>query len=307
MVNSVNNCQQSKAYNTEYRHNKASFRASRQNRPDTFEKQDSKKSNKMKWGIGLGLAAVGTVLILALSRGKSVSSNNIKQLAEHIEFKEAKTMEEAQKYAMDNFGMKLELGDNLFTANLINDMCTNVSNKLKGKVAFPKKCFFDSKIKRNMLAYYRPYNNTMGINAQGITRHIAPNGKDINWLDIFAQKKYSDIIAKSEKDTNSVSYKIIKNIKHNIYHELGHCNHMASINESSKLKFSWFKNRMNFKSDIKDNKFNKICEEFFEDSTNYWKTNMEEFVAETFAWKMMGKDVPKEIEELYIKYGGLSF
>ena len=34
---------------------------------------------------------------------------------------------------------------------------------------------------------------------------------------------------------------------------------------------------------------------------------MEEFVAETFAWKMMGKDVPKEIEELYIKYGGLSF
>ena len=114
--------------------------------PDTVEingKKKTRMSNGVKWGIGLGLATIGTILAIALTRGKG-AAKEIKQLAEHIEFKEAKTMEEAKKFAMDNFGMKLEFGEDLFTANLVNDMCTNVNNRLKGKVSFPIKCNFEA-------------------------------------------------------------------------------------------------------------------------------------------------------------------
>ena len=93
-------------------------------------------SSGAKWGIGtiavLGLGALAYVL----TRGKA-GSKQVQQLAEHIEFQEAKTMEEAIKFAKDKFNvvytnnaqqnMPLEL------ANIINKGLTQFNNAVKGK------------------------------------------------------------------------------------------------------------------------------------------------------------------------------
>ena len=70
--------------------------------PDTvsFSTKNKKEglSNGAKWGLGaLAVAGVAT-LAYVLSKGK-VGSKQTKQLAEHIEFKPAKTIEEAKKFA----------------------------------------------------------------------------------------------------------------------------------------------------------------------------------------------------------------
>ena len=72
-------------------------------------------SKKALVGIGASLAAAATVGIL-LAKG---SFRQAKQLAEHIDFKEAKTMDEAVQFAKENLGVKLQIGDNLDVANFL--------------------------------------------------------------------------------------------------------------------------------------------------------------------------------------------
>ena len=54
-------------------------------------------SDGAKWGIGLGLTALGAIGLYAVSKGRA-GSKSAKQIAEHIEFKEAKTIEEAIEF-----------------------------------------------------------------------------------------------------------------------------------------------------------------------------------------------------------------
>ena len=139
MVSAVNSSQQTNAYNIKHNTYTPSFCANRTTQADTFEKQNSKLSNGTKWGIGLGLAALGTVLAVVLSKGK-IGSNNIKQLAEHIDFKEAKTMEEAINFGKQNLGIKKYKGfkdNDLEILNYYNKGLTELSNKLKGKASMP--------------------------------------------------------------------------------------------------------------------------------------------------------------------------
>jgi hypothetical protein len=80
--------------------------------PDTVEIQGKKKglSTGAKWGLGaLALAGVGTAIYFA-TRGR-VGGKQAQQLAEHIEFKPAKTVEEAKKFAQEKLGLHLD--DNL--------------------------------------------------------------------------------------------------------------------------------------------------------------------------------------------------
>ena len=52
-----------------------------------------------------------------------------KQLAEHIEFREAKTFEEAQLFAKENFGINLQIDNNVEVANFLNKIFVNgISN-----------------------------------------------------------------------------------------------------------------------------------------------------------------------------------
>lgn len=286
MLSPVSNCQHNQTLNTVHKYNALSFCASRQNKPDTFEKQGSKMSNDVKLGIGLGLATLGTILVIALSKGRGVSSNNIKQLAEHIEFKEAKTMDEAQKFAMDNFGMKLEVDNNLTAANFFNEICTNVNNKFKGKAVLPKKIQYKEgdKGKYNNMSWT---NYTKSLNVYKLPQIVLKN----------ADMKGENILKDSGYQLLELS----------AYHELGHAQHYAFCKKAPLLN-NLSKSSDMYKEFIKEiNKPNlsTACKDFF--SNDYYATNPGEFVAETFAWKMMGKSTPKEIEELYLKYGGIPF
>ena len=105
---------------------------------NSSENAENKKSKGLIWGIVLGGAALG-VAIGCIIRGKVEPTVQFKQLQEHIDFKETKTMEEAKAFAKNNFGVELEVGDNLLLANMINDVCTQLSNAFGGKVGIPEK------------------------------------------------------------------------------------------------------------------------------------------------------------------------
>lgn len=89
-------------------------------------------STSAKWGIGtvavLGLGALAYVL----TKGK-IGSKSVQQLAEHIEFKTAKTIEEAKAFAKENLGISKYKLENLEVANYVNEGLVNISNKFKGK------------------------------------------------------------------------------------------------------------------------------------------------------------------------------
>lgn len=86
--------------------------------------------------VGIGAAAVGAITIgVLLAKGKF---SQAKQLAEHIDFKEAKTLEEAKKFAKENLGINSYNLTNLDIANYVNEALVNITNKNKGKQIFNK-------------------------------------------------------------------------------------------------------------------------------------------------------------------------
>jgi len=107
---------------------------------DTFvnsnntNKKDKNKKWKILTGIGVGIAAaVGTASLIYRCKFKA-----IKQLAEHIDFKPAKTIAEAKKFALENFKIrKFYVGDDVALANWVNESLTMVSNKYKGRAFLP--------------------------------------------------------------------------------------------------------------------------------------------------------------------------
>ena len=99
----------------------------------------SNLSTAQKIGIG-GLIVAGLgALAYVLTRGR-VGAVQVKQLAEHIDFKKAKTYEEAVEFGKKHLGIKQYEG---FTAqdteviNWINEGLVNVSNYQKGKLKMP--------------------------------------------------------------------------------------------------------------------------------------------------------------------------
>lgn len=97
--------------------------------PDTVTLSTKNKkeglSNGAKWGLGgLALAGVAT-LAYVLSKGK-VGAKQTQQIVEQVEFKPAKTIEEAKKFAENT--LKIQYNDyqyaNLDLLNTINEMCS---------------------------------------------------------------------------------------------------------------------------------------------------------------------------------------
>lgn len=100
-------------------------------------------STEKKVGIGVAIAAViGGAVAFAVSRGRNTKSveNGIKQLAEHIEFAPAKTVEEAVQFGKQKLGIKeydKELKD-IDILNWVNEGLTEVNNTTKGKAKMPE-------------------------------------------------------------------------------------------------------------------------------------------------------------------------
>ena len=97
-------------------------------------------STGAKWGLGaLALAGIGTAVYFA-TRG-NVGAKQAQQLAEHIEFKPAKTVEEAIQFGKTHLGIKDYKGfeaKDIEVVNWLNEGFVKANNKFKGKSVMPK-------------------------------------------------------------------------------------------------------------------------------------------------------------------------
>ena len=96
-------------------------------------------SKGTKWGLGTAAFIIAGTAIYFLTRGK-IGAKQAQQLAEHIEFKEAKTLEEAIEFGKKHLGIKDYLGfesNNVEALNWINRGLTDVNNYAKGKAQMP--------------------------------------------------------------------------------------------------------------------------------------------------------------------------
>ena len=96
-------------------------------------------SKRAKWGIGLGLIAGAAVVVGLILRGKfSKAKEAAFQLAEHIDFKKAETVEEARNFAKTHLGIKtIDENMPLDVLNWVNEGLVNINNVRKGKAKLP--------------------------------------------------------------------------------------------------------------------------------------------------------------------------
>lgn len=111
--------------------------------PDTVSLSNKNKkeglSSGAKWGLGaLAVAGVAT-LAYVLSKGK-VGSKQTQQIIEQVEFKPAKTIEEAKKFAQEEFDVTYNKIEDLGAMNFFNEWLTGVHNKCNiiDKSSYPK-------------------------------------------------------------------------------------------------------------------------------------------------------------------------
>lgn len=103
---------------------------------DTVEIAGQKKSlsNSQKWGIGIGIAAVATAIVLLLRGKPKAAQEEVVKLAEHIDFSPAKTTKEAVEFAKTHLGIKYyDENMPLEVMNWVNEGLVNVNNVTKGK------------------------------------------------------------------------------------------------------------------------------------------------------------------------------
>ena len=252
-------------------------------------------SKKAMLGIGAGIVAETTIGIL-LAKGKFSKAI---QLAEHIDFKPAKTMDEAIKFAKENLGVKLQIGDNVEIANFLNETFVNISNKMNGKAVLPQKVKIEALVSQDGIKSAASYSSDGCMT-------LCPEFLEVG--EIAKKRGISIKALAQQKKVENVFF-------HIIYHEVGHANHkdFLRMGRLSQLKARGIKDTHltdEFLQSVKDNKIVKDffeqygCGEYLPDGTVYALSSPSEFVAETFAVKMAGKSVPKEVEELYKKFGG---
>lgn len=107
---------------------------------DTVEINGKKKtgmSNGKKIGIGLGIFGATALAIGLIVKGRG---SQAKEVIKHIDFKEAKTLEEAKKYAKKELGVLYHDINDLEMVNFINEWLTNIHNKCKviDKTSYPR-------------------------------------------------------------------------------------------------------------------------------------------------------------------------
>ena len=96
-------------------------------------------SKGTKWGIGtvavLGIGALAYVL----TRGRA-GSKQVQQLAEHVDFQPAKTIQEAKSFAKEKLGVHYNDIEDVEVVNFFNEWLTGIHNKCKviDKSSYPK-------------------------------------------------------------------------------------------------------------------------------------------------------------------------
>ncbi len=254
--------------------------------------------------VGIGAAAVGAITIgVLLAKGKF---SQAKQLAEHIDFKPATTVKEAKQFAKDNLGVNIKF-DDIDMINYINEALVQVNNATKGKSVMPKSVFVDN---THGFFAWRTYPNKpddliispMAYKMGAIAKKNGMSVKDYYMKAMFENSRFADKGLSPFKE---------------IFHELGHGNHHVTckdydkMSELKKLEAKGIGDKHFTEEFISETKNNKVVKEFFdsvgytrEDGSIYALNSPAEFIAEVFSLKLQGKSIPKEIECIYLKYGG---
>lgn len=177
----------------------------------------------------------------------------------------------------------MDVDNDLYIANLINNACTTVNN-MKGKVTFPREI---------RLSYLKS--------------SIVP---DLTKASGAYSERFNNIMLNSKYKEEYKKSKNMKEFNRIIFHELGHCNHHANCTNANKmgtlaeLKIQGIKDTHFTEEFFKDIRNNNVIREFHRE---YGLSSPAEFIADTFACKMLGISIPKEVEEIYLKYGGIPF
>lgn len=257
------------------------------NELDTFENknQKNKKNQKILFFLGaFATAIIATNLIIKHKFGQP------KQLAEYIEFKSAKTIEEAAQFAKQNLGTKIFRIKDLDVANWTNEGLTHINNKTKGKAKMPRIITYTSN-------FPKKYDVAATMNAFGILR--------INKTCIESNKAK---IEGSFKDLRTAMKKMFggKDLDefYVIFHEQGHLEHSKSAKNFHTLANPEELKRRGEKpsEEVKDFMDNHL--ETAEKVSDYAMTSPNEFVADTYAKMLSGHKFPHDVMELYKKFNG---
>ena len=203
---------------------KPQFRGQQTNPQIELQAKKEGMSDGAKWGVGLGLTALGAIGLDAVSKGRA-GSKSVKQLAEHIEFKPAKTVEEAKKFAKEKLDVMYyeEFGkfEDVGMVNFINEwMVKNHNNPKFGKNSYPRIVYNDdcrgalmSMSTNSIIVDGLDYGYGLGINLKKFKEFEPQALKKIN-INLGIIKKGADgkyNITKPQLD-NEYTRRLVKNL-----------------------------------------------------------------------------------------------
>ena len=266
---------------------------------------------------------------IALFLGSLLVPDKKQNLSRHIEFKEARTIDEAKAYAKNNLGVKMNIKD-LEYANLCNEAFTNVSNVFGGNVHFPKKIKTGHIFMPNALGMYKQtaFSSSITIDKNKIEKRISDLDEFLRYYtyeDLTSTnygegyEDFCELLKKAYKAKYSLTTfeklalaTSIGNIQQILYqgarcdsygrNDYGNVyvdkfalvyhelGHCFDLKSSSDIK-AFFKVLRNGGAELK----NKILPE-------YSKSKPSEFVAEIFAGLVQGKTFDNNIMNLFRKY-----
>ncbi len=299
--------------------------------PKTEAKKEQTTSSKVIKGISVA-AAVG---VTALAVGGIILRNkkmpNILKLSETINFREAKTLDEAIEYGTKTLGIKHYEGfknEDLDVVNWINEGLTMCANKAKskGQIVMPKKISYIDDIGEFAFKSGEIGEAGGSMDCYGtmqITKSIINDLKNTvietvrnsnmteeaqnEFIKGISTKRIFDTCSKLKFDENDATawrggtYSIIT-------HEMGHLQHRHNM-QNLKLYESLGTSRQ------RPEKLAKGAEELLElfnskqdiigKISSYAKESPKEFVAEVYSQLVHGVKVDDEIMELYKKFGGV--
>ena len=251
----------------------------------------------------------------------------IKTLAEHIKFKDAKTLDEAINFGINNLGIKEYKGfkeENLNVINWTNESIVNVSNKLKGVLCTP------DIIELTTLAE-KDNGKTTIASANCITNLITINKKYIDKIEqefVSINNEYLNMdFNEYKKSEIYMKNKVSKNFKHYfnhvyawnifsdnnsefnmIYHEMGHLQHGNNVTELVYINLG----KADEISDDLSTEYTDELRKLFESNihlakqvSDYATKSPLEFVAEVFTKLCDDYELSPEILDLYKKLGGV--
>ncbi|MCQ2738773.1 MAG: hypothetical protein MJ237_00940 [bacterium] len=288
------------------------------------ETQKQGLSKGAKWCIGTGVVLGLGALTYILTKGK-VGSKQVQQLAEHIDFKQATTYEEAIQFGKTHLGIKDYKGfgeKDLDVINWLNEGFVNVSNKVKGKARMPNIVKYAEqtddtlqgvdRFKKVMLIDKRTYGNIDLAVQNDIDKivTIGSNGKmDVLKPDSCSQEDFQSIvhnirlfITKKNTMTYKEKVRLYENLREyglNILLERPYkpVSEFGTIyHECWHLLDPKLLSRSMSKSSI-DQKIAKTV-------SDYATSNEGEYIAEVGKRYMEGLPLTKEAVDLYNKLGG---